>query len=498
MTYSLPESHLRQRFPLITLFILLASLLSACSDDNNSGNPVPAATIDGPLEGSATIISTFFDLDTLGYEQAEYFVSGTANAYSNVNELASDGLWQVEATAQADYLTRIVVIRPSDAADFNGSVMVEWLNVSAGFGTGPDWGMTHTELIRQGYAWVGVSAQKIGVDALINGRVDALLGTDTRDRYQQLVHPGDSFSYDIYSQVGQAIKSPGDIAPLGELVAERLIAAGESQSASRMVSYINALAPIHNVYDGYFIHSRLGSSAPLAQDPQVVIASPGIIRVRDDLQTPVMMLQTESDLFLLGSYPDRQQDSPLFRLWEVAGTAHADLYTFLDNRFDTGSNPAVSAIVENAAPIPGIIDCDKPVNAGPQHFVANAAIAALNQWLIDGTEPAIADRLTVSDDAASFVVDGLGNVEGGIRTPYVDVPIAILSGEGQSGSGFCFLSGTTELFDLATLGSLYADNNTYIAAVNAATDAAVASGFILPADALLIKSYVAGTDVFNP
>ena len=90
------------------------------------------------------------------------------------------------------------------------------------------------------------------------------------------------------------------------------------------------------------------------------------------------MLQTETDLFILGSYPSNQQDSDRFRLWEVAGTAHADLYTFLDNRFDIGTNPDIAAVVEVPAPIPGIIECTLPVNAGPQHFVANAAVHALN------------------------------------------------------------------------------------------------------------------------
>ena len=43
---------------------------------------------------------------------------------------------------------------------FNGTVVVEWLNVSGGVDAAPDWTFAHTELIREGYAWVGVSAQK--------------------------------------------------------------------------------------------------------------------------------------------------------------------------------------------------------------------------------------------------------------------------------------------------------------------------------------------------
>jgi len=512
--------------------ILLCTLLAACSDSNNNdnnndqtstlgvpgaGNPntvaVAAAVLEGPIAGAPVLVSTFFPLAPLGYEQAEYFVSGTANAYTNVNELQADGKWQVQASEQADYKSRIVVIRPSDPAKFNGTVLVEWLNVSAGFDSPPNWLALHTELLRGGYAWVGISAQEVGVEALVDGSAAAIIpGGVSGDRYDSLNHPGDSFSYDIFSQVAQAIRTPGAILPLGNLNAQRLIAGGQSQSAARMMTYVNAFAPLHAQFQGYFVFSRTAGSAGLqGKGFQSTIPTPAVVRVRDDLGTPVMMLQSESDLFVLGSHPSNQDDSKLFRLWEAAGTAHADLYTFLDNRFDIGTNPDIAAVVENTAPVPGIIECGIPVNSGPLHFVANAAIRALNTWIVAGTAPPIADRLTVAGEPAAFVLDDLGNATGGVRTPYVDVPIAILSGEGQPQPDFseideisietldfCFLSGITRLFDAPTLGSLYASNAAYIDSVNTATDEAVSKGFLLAEDADLIKAHAAGSDIFAP
>ncbi|MCB1706383.1 MAG: hypothetical protein KDI17_16070 [Halioglobus sp.] len=501
------------------MLLSFSALLGACSDNSTGSVPtsavstlgvpgagnvatvaVPAATVTGPVTGKPVLVSTFFSLAALGYEQAEYYVSGTASSYTNVNEFAPDGQWQVQASEQAAYKTRIVVNRPIDPEEFNGSVVVEWLNVSAGFDSAPDWGMLHTELIRQGYAWVGVTAQKVGVESLLDGSAAALAGGDP-NRYTDLHHPGDSYAFDIYSQIAQALRAPEAVAPLGDLTALRLIAAGESQSAHYMMTYVNAFAPLHALYDAYFIHSRLAGSASLGGGFLDDSASvPETVRVREDLGTPVMMLQTETDLFVLGSYPSRQEDSANFRLWEVAGTAHADLYTFLDNRLDTGTNPKVAAVIENATPIPGVIDCAKPVNAGPQHFVANAAIRALDTWLVEGSAPTMAARLEVAGTPEAFVLDALGNVQGGIRTPYVDVPIATLSGEGQprDQAGFCFLSGTTALFDAATLGSLYTDNADYIDAVTKSADDAVSKGFLIPEDAALIKAYAQGSDIFAP
>ena len=171
--------------------------------------------------------------------------------------------------------------------------------------------MTHTELMRSGYAWIGISVQKVGVDALIDGSAAAILpGAVSDDRNASLHHPGDSFAFDIYSQVTQAIRTPGTVSPLDHLEAKHLIAAGESQSAYYMMTYVNAFAPLHALFDGYFIHSRVGSSAGLEGEfLDATTTIPAVVRVRDDLGTPVLMLQTETDLFVLGSYPSNQADS---------------------------------------------------------------------------------------------------------------------------------------------------------------------------------------------
>jgi hypothetical protein len=334
---------------------------------------------------------------------------------------------------------------------------------------------------------VGVSAQLNGVDNLI---------ANNPERYSDLEHPGDSFSYDMFAQIGQAIRSPSDVAPLGALQAEQLIAAGESQSAQRMMTYVNILGDRYEMFDGFFIHSRLGSSAALSQLPEAAITMPEVVLVRDDLSKPVLMLQTETDLIVLNSYFDRQEDSPTFRLWEVAGTAHADLYTGQTGFFDTGDDPNVTAVTEQNSIGFGAITCEKPVNAGPHHFVVKAAIAALNTWITDGEEPPTAERLAISDNPLRLALDDNGNVIGGVRTPYVDVPTAILSGEGQAGEGFCRLFGTTQLFDANLLNSLYADNDSYINEVVSSTDDAVSKGFIIEEDGELIKRYVTDNNIF--
>jgi hypothetical protein len=393
------------------------------------------------------------------------------------------------------------VYRPTSASEFSGTVIVEWLNVSGGLDAAPDWISMHTEIFREGHVWVGVSAQIAGIEGREGGGVGNLyLKAVDPVRYEPLSHPGDSFSYEMFAQVAQALRNPVDTAPLQELVPERMIAVGESQSAGRLVTWVNALAPLYGLFDGYIIHSRGGGAPPLSQSPQEVVDTPDIVNVRDDLNQPTLMYQTESDLLVLNSLPSNQPDSRMFRLWEVAGTAHADVYTLDVGHSDVGDDPSVAAVVESTqgAPIPGLITCDLPINSGPAHWVLKAGLRGLIDWITDGTPLPEAPRLLIAEDGDAFQLDELGNVLGGIRTNYVDAPVAILSGLGQTSDGFCRIYGTTSLFDDEQLAELYPTEQDYLDAVETAVDAAVDEGFLLPVDAALIVSDAKASGIGGP
>jgi hypothetical protein len=166
----------------------------------------------------------------------------------------------------------------------------------------------------------------------------------------------------------------------------------------------------------------------------------------------------------------------------VAGTAHGDYYTFVSGRDDTVGDPLFASVVE-ATSVLGFITCDKPMNNGPQHYVFNRAVRALNDWVATGTLPPESPRLQANDDGSDYQYDDLGNALGGIRTPYVDAPSAILRGEPNTGNSFCRLFGTTSLFSAAQMASLYGDEAGFVNAVTEATNAAVDADFLLQEDA---------------
>jgi hypothetical protein len=477
--------------------IVLAALFSAApaAAVQVAGVVGPSATsptVTGPVTGgNGTPVlpgTTTFDLSSVGYTQTEFFVSGNASSFAPTTPLGSDGRWQVAPATTAPYATRIVVDRPADPARFNGTVVVEWLNVSAGADSAPDWIFSHTQLIRDGFAWVGVSAQALGL--LTDKAADPV-------RYATLLHPGDSYSYDIYSQAGQAVRDSA-AKVLGGLQPRRVLAEGESQSAFRLTTYINAVHPLAHVYDGFLVHSRGAGSAALSQLPQADIPTPQVVHFRSDQSVPVLTVETETDLLVLGYLSDRQDDSGAFRLWEVAGTSHADDYIVNLGADDTGNGvvgqQAFDAMLDppNGATRAGIT-CDAPINTGEQHYVLDAAQYWLNHWVATGQAPPTAPRLQVdtSTSPASFVVDANGNVKGGVRTPAVDVPVATLSGLGQSGSSFCFLFGTTSPFSAAKLATLYPSHGQFVAQWAGAVFSATKAGFVLPSDAAELIS-VAG------
>ncbi len=449
----------------------------------------PTVTVASGGDGVPKIAGfTKFDPAVVGYEESEVFLSGTANAYQAAGTFGSDGKLSVSVASTAPYKTRAIVLRPQDPRRFNGTVIVEWLNVTGGADAAADWMQTHNEFVRQGFAYVGVSAQKVGVDALQSSApIQGVVVGDTV-RYASLSHPGDSYSYDIFSQAGQAIRDKSNIV-LGGLKPKHIIAIGESQSAGRLVTYIDAVHPLVHVYDGFLVHSEFGTGAPLSQAPQPSVLVPSTMHIRNDLDVPVLLFETETDVFN-SKLTVGQPDTKRFRLWEVAGTAHFDDYGLNIGLTDTGNGHGSVKVLQSMLTPPNqptsSFTCSSPINTGPAHYVLDAAVFSLNRWVTTGKAPPMAPRLqATSSNPIAFATDANGNVLGGIRTPAVDSPVATLSGlpTGQGGTSFCAIFGTTKPFTAAKMAALYPNHAKFVSKWRIATRSALRQGFITGADA---------------
>ena len=410
-----------------------------------------------------------------GYVEHEYFASGTATSYKVKGRLSRNGRWSFARDTKAAYRTRVLVRRPANAADFSGTVVVEWNNVSAGIDADPDYASAGTEITRHGDVWVGVSAQLIGVEGgpvLVSAPgAESLAGKGLKKldpaRYSSLHHPGDGYSFDIFTQVARALREGGPA--LADMKPKKTLAAGESQSAFALTTYYNGVQPLTRAFDGFLVHSRGSGILPLVGPGKYadIAGSFGSTTpiFRTDVDAPVLDVQSEADVTgVLNSVAVRQADNDRFRLWEVAGTAHADVHLL--------------------GPIAKLLNCGAPINNAPMYIVVNAALHSLDDWVSSGTAPPEAPRLELtsgSNPASRRDVDGIAL--GGIRTPPVDVPVDVLSGiPGSNPDLLCILLGSTKPLPAARLAQLYPSRAAYQQRYRAAADKVIKAGFVLAAD----------------
>jgi hypothetical protein len=500
----------------LSLSLVAVGAIAGTADASSGRWHEPSSRADSPTVTPATggsgvpsMLGMFTNVGAIGYQTSEYFVAGNAHSYGTGAPLTPDGRWNAITAdpTTAPYATRVLVMTPADADDFNGTVFVEWLNVSGGLDGSPDWTHGHLQMARDGAAYVGVSAQLVGVNQLKSATGPPVPGDPAR--YAPLSHPGDSYSFDIFSQAGQAILD-GNL--LGELRPRRLIAAGESQSAGRLVTYINGVHPLVDVYDGFLVHSRSRSGAALRQDPLPPIPAPVPTGIREHRKAPVLVFQDETDVagsLLLARQRESRHGS--YRLWEVAGTAHFDSYGLAIGPADIGDGQGeVQALAHLRnpvqSPIPGFIECALPVNSGPQHWVINAALRRLDRWVRYGKAPRIAPRLRSTSvpgvAPVTFETDAHGNTLGGIRTPFVDVPVATLTGTGNGPavggpptSGFCSIFGQTVPFTDEKIAALYPSHGAFVWTFALASLRAYESGYLTEPDVLNLVLAAVQSDI---
>ena len=475
--------------------------------------PTPSVSIPPAGTHGFPFLTSSIDLTRFGYGEQEFLISGTAQAFVNSGTLGNDGVWNVSPGATAAYVTRILVRKPLNPARFNGTVVVEWLNVTGGIDAEPEWDYEHVELLRAGYAWVGVTAQFVGAE---------FLPVFDSTRYATISHPGDSWSYDIFSQAGMAVLY-GIPQPLGNLThrVRTLLAQGESQSAFRMLTYYNAIQPRAQVYQGILIHST-GTGAALSQSfagggigvaeipaPPGVPATPDIAVpptafVRGDLTQPVLFFNTETDITVLGAgfSVHNQPDSRTFRMWELAGTTHADAYLL---QF-AGEDAAKSGLA-----VPPFNCGNPPINNGPETFGVRTALRALARWTRNPEQsppigPRFAVQIVTSPEPAAVIErdPNAGNAIGGIRLPPLAVPVETLTGirppAAVTGNPNCVLFGAASPWDGSgdpwdgvpgldpapnpppSLEVLYGTKLNYLIQYGFAAANSVFEGFLLPED----------------
>jgi hypothetical protein len=431
---------------------------------------VETPTVSGPIPVTADSTpwaATDQPLSEYGYVEQEFKYSGDAYRWDTSGDLDQTGT-RITTGGPADdgrypYETRMIVRRPADPADFNGTVVVEWLNVTAQFDLEANWYGDPRYLLDNGYAYIGISAQRVGVnflrawDAARYGDLDV----SARDGGGAETITNDALSYDIFSAgIKALLGGGGGVDPLGPLAKpDTVLATGQSQSGSRLSTYYNKVQPVHDVVDAFLITV---STAAL----------------RDDGTTPAIRVLSETE----NRIPRTEPDTANYRQWEVAGGSHFPRMAFdnLQKPIERDLNTTLSAT------------CTKyPLSRVQWPFVANSAYAHLVEWANGGPAPPIAPRgeyqASPADAENQLERDDLGIAKGGIRLPEVAVPARLNTGINSTAgpelfSLLCGLYGSTEDLTRSILTGLYDDYGDYMDQVRAQAETVADQGFLLDQD----------------
>lgn len=419
-------------------------------------------TVEGPVTGGVHGHPWFdpaFETGSIGYVEEEFFVAGDARDL--VNE-ADD----------AAYKTRTFVVRPAAQEDFNGTVVVEWDNVTAQAAFSPMFTWLHPLLLRDGYAFVSVSAQAAAIccSPLSHNVWDPV-------RYGDLHHPGDDYSFDIYAQAVAAVREHPEV--MEGLSVERVIATGQSQSASRLHTYVNDVhddPTVNALIDAFYIDA-------------------GGSRVFDTGKptAPTIHFMSE-DQFGAAEPSPSVADNPHYRFWEVPGASHNDADTARHIDFGQAQRNAIPQwpkqpyeheerlhehVLHYGEQGPSSHASCQPIGQGgneyPRRYANMAALDDLDEHLLSG-DPMQQPPRVEYDEAGNVVRDGFGHPLGGVRLPPLDVPVA------RYFATTCALFGHTVALDPLTLLELYPDHDAYVEAFRAAADDALAEGWLLPED----------------
>jgi len=316
---------------------------------------------------------------------------------------------------------------------------------------------TRTYMMNHGHISVEIAPQKAAAEQMIVA--------SNPQRYGSINIPDMGQANEIIAQVGALLKANGPTSPLAGLRVRRLILMGTSQSAGTLRGYLSAHATWRMpdgkpIYDGYLPTSTGGTMPVTKVDvPLVQIAT----------QTEVNAGAPMGNLY---RRPDGDAPGDQFRLYEIAGMPHND------SRENPTYNPPM---------------CDMPVTTFPVGAMMAMGLHHVIEWADKGVVPPRAERIVVEN--GTIAVDASGNARGGVRSPYVDVPVAKYSvpnhanpKPGTRDDFYCGIAGAETQLSADQRHALYKDAAAYRGKVKQRLAELTRAGWFLPDYAAQVTS----------
>lgn len=447
-----------------------------------------------PLSSALRPGTEFIDLAKHGYVEEEYYLDGVAPAITAAGQTLT----------QAPYITRILVRKPADPARFNGTVVIEpfsWFGERAA-----GWILTRGYLVRHGYAYVGYTLN------INKPESDPKFRAPTPDEeaesirlYGKIVNFDfmRRFDYARYAALGSYYDpkrfirgdGPDPFVPQSQGIGAQLALLLKSNTPSGPTAgldvkrvYVNSWAVTAQVWMDYLDQGRhqqwrMPDGRPLIDaymTGRMAFGEVGgeVLRTPRKMPdgVPFVTIFSQSELMhdvLEGIAPPQDSDSPQLRYYEVTGIPHlrlADLGTehteLLAADVGKGNDPMCKTLY------------DEPVE-----MIVSALLDDTDRWVREGKPMPRAPR--VPRDGKTVVRDrDTGNMEGGVRPPWVLVPSATYLTDQETNCGLIY--DTKRPYSKQELRKRYGSFENYAKQFEKAKAQSVQEGYLLPEDAAVL------------
>ena len=387
------------------------------------------------------------DLGSYGYTEEEYLIQGDAKIYSWPEGQHAASVERVGAK----YGGRFLVRKPADPAKFSGTVIVEMYNWARGYDRAIAlWGNCHQQIMHEGDAWVGVSIRAAVIDNLKkfdSVRYDGLSYESPVEPEHRLDRPQSNtfhddytdpnrengLTWDYFSQVALSLRDQAAGAPMAGYDVKAII--GTGATAGDLATYVAAIDPVScrpdggNIFDGYLIFMT-GAPGNVNQYEEKLHHMDE--RCKFYCKVPLMRAYTCRDMLGGGMHPDwaymqRRNDSDepgrYYRSYEIAGTGLMLKYTY----FTEPAHEDVEKMglqIRNGRTGQAWSEEDLNTFEFPTRYALDAMLVNLKKWILEGVNPPCTQPYETVDTypATDLKLDEYGNVLGGLRLPYLEVP----------------------------------------------------------------------------
>jgi hypothetical protein len=371
------------------------------------------------------------------------------------------------------------------------------LNPSNNMDINIGWAIMRKQIERTGDTWVGLTSRPIAAAALKTFNPTRYAPISFADPLPPDQRPCTvtgveanqerGLVWDMNSQVAAWLRSNAASNPLRGAITH-VFGFGYSQTGGFLNTYANAIHQLASqangkpMYDGYFI----SVAAPGFVGVVPINACSGNIGATDPRQAtgnqgvPIIRAMSQSDYIsgIRGRRADSDDPADPYRHYEISGMGHA-------SPFELYYSARPADMVAAGIPVPAFSCNEGPRSRFPTNVAFDAIMQNLEAWARTGVAPPRSTFINVNASNQP-ILDQFGNVQGGYRTPYLDVPTSTWYGN-ATGASFCFIAGYEVPFTAERLASLYPTKADYIAKVEASVDALVAQRFITEADGRYIK-----------